>query len=45
MQSGWRQGVRGDAGGGCQGMQVTGGGGLRAKHGLCFLLSGKEVIV
>lgn len=44
MQSGWRQGVRGDAGGGCQGMQVAGGG-LRAKHGLCFLLSGKEVIV
>lgn len=43
MQSGWREGARGDAGGGCQGMQVAGG--LRAKHGLCFLLSGKEVIV
>lgn len=43
MQSGWRQGLGEMLEEGAKACRWQGG--LRAKHGLCFLLSGKEVIV
>lgn len=45
MQSGWRQGVRGDAGGGCQGMQVAGGAQGQARALLSFEWKGSHCLM